>query len=79
MQKLRPDLDIGQNIRRLRMERGLTQAQVVARMQLLDVEISHSTYSKLETNRMNIRISELVALVLIFDTDFNDFFKGLIK
>lgn len=79
MQKLRPDLDIGQNIRRLRMERCLTQAQVVARMQLLDVEISHSTYSKLETNRMNIKVSELAALVLIFDTDFNDFFKGLIE
>ena len=47
-------------------------------MNLMGISISKSTYAKLETNRMNIRISELVALKIIFDAEFNDFFDGLL-
>ena len=77
MQKLRPDMDIGHSIQRLRKKAGLTQDQTVARLQLMGLEISKSTYAKLETNRMNIRVSELVALSQIFGAQFNDFFEGL--
>ncbi len=55
----------------------MTQEQVVAKLQLMGLNISKSTYAKLETNRMNIRVSELVALREIFKADFNDFFYGL--
>lgn len=78
MQKLRPDMDIGQNIQQLRRQSGLTQDEVVARMHLMDLSISKSTYAKIETNRMNIRVSELVALKIIFNTEFTDFFEGLV-
>ncbi len=77
MQKLRPDMDIGHNIQRLRKDVSMTQEQVVAKLQLMGLNISKSTYAKLETNRMNIRISELVALREIFNVEFNDFFSGL--
>ena len=77
MQKLRPDMDSGHNIQRLRKKAGLTQDQTVAKLQLMGLEISKSTYAKLETNRMNIRVSELVALSQIFNAQFNDFFEGL--
>ena len=77
MQKLRPDMDIGHNIQRLRKSAGLTQDQTVAKLQLMGLEISKSTYAKIETNRMNIRVSELVALSQIFGAQFNDFFEGL--
>ena len=77
MQKLRPDLDIGHRIGALRTAAGLTQEQTVAKMQLLGIEISKSTYAKLETNRMNIKVSELIALQKIFKVDFNAFFEGL--
>lgn len=78
MQKLRPDMDIGQNIQKLRRQSSLTQDEVVARMHLMNLNISKSTYAKIETNRMNIRVSELVALKMIFNADFTDFFKGLV-
>ena len=68
MQKIRPDMDIGKNIQSLRYKNNLTQDQV----------ISKSTYAKLETNRMNIKVSELVALAKIFHTDINAFFDGLL-
>lgn len=78
MQKIRPDMDIGHNIQRLRRGAGMTQDQVVARLQLMGLSISKSTYAKLETNRMNIKVSELVALKEIFQAQFQDFFVGLI-
>lgn len=77
MQKIRPDMDIGHNIQRLRKKAGLTQDQTVAKLQLMGLEISKSTYAKIETNRMNIRVSELVALSQIFNAQINDFFQGL--
>ena len=78
MQKIRPDMDIGHNIQTLRKGAGLTQEQTVARLQLMDIQISKSTYAKIETNRMNIRVSELVALNKIFQSNISDFFKGLL-
>ena len=70
-------MDIGHNIQALRKKAGLTQDQTVAKLQLMGLEISKSTYAKLETNRMNIRVSELVALSRVFNAQFNDFFEGL--
>ena len=66
MQKIRPDMDIGHNISYLRQRAGLTQDQTVARLQLMGIRISKSSYAKIETNRMNIKVSELIALCKIF-------------
>lgn len=78
MQKIRPDLDIGKNIQMLRYQNNLTQDQVVAKLNLAGLSISKSTYAKLETNRMNIKVSELVALARIFETDINAFFADFL-
>jgi Helix-turn-helix. len=77
LQKIRPDMDIGRNIQRLRKQNSLTQNQVIARLNLMGLNMSPSTYAKIETNRMNIRISELVALSIILNVEFNNFFEGL--
>lgn len=70
-------MDIGRRIGALRKAAGLTQDQVVAKMQLLGVEISKSTYAKIETNRMNIKVSQLAAMKTIFQVDYNAFFDAL--
>ena len=77
MQKLRPDMNIGGNIQKIRYSRKLTQDQVIAKMNLMGIQISKSTYAKLETNRMNIKVSELVSMKEIFECEFNDFFEEL--
>lgn len=77
MVKLRPDRSLGMNIQRARKNKGMTQEQVVAKLQLMGMEITRSTYAKIETDRMNIRVSELIALSMIFGVDFNFFFDGL--
>ncbi len=77
MQKIRPDLDIGKNIGDLRRKCKLTQEQVIAKLGLMGIEVSKSTYAKIETNRMNITVSQLIALKIIFDANYDDFFEGL--
>ena len=77
MVKIRPDRYIGANIQKARRNKGITQDETIARLQLLGIDISRSTYAKIETDWMNIRVSELIALSLIFEVDFNFFFEGL--
>lgn len=77
VQKIRPDLDIGHTIRKLRLQNHLSQDDVVAQLQLMGLAISRSTYAKIETNRMNVRVSELVGLQRIFGVEFNAFFAEL--
>lgn len=78
--KIRQDKDkynIGANIRKFRMANGLTQEQTVAKMQLLGIEISRSSYSQLECGLYNIKVSELLALCEIFHVGIADFFEGM--
>ena len=77
MQKIRPDMDIGKNIQAIRYKNNMTQDQVVAKLNLMGIEITKSTYAKLETNRMNVKVSELIALSIIFSCSMEDFFAGL--
>lgn len=77
MLKIRPDRNIGSNIQKARYCKGLTQDETIAKLQLMGIEISRSTYAKIETNRINIRVSELIALSEIFAVDFNFFFEDL--
>ena len=71
------DISIGDNLRKLRNAANLTQEQVVAQLQLRNLPTSRSVYSQIEAGTYNIRISELIALAEIFDTDFNTIFNGL--
>ena len=78
IQKIRPDMDIGKNIQAIRYANKLTQDQVVAKLNLMGISMYQTYLCKLETNRMNIKVSELVALAKIFHTDINAFFSGLL-
>ena len=71
------DISIGDNLRKLRNAANLTQEQVVAQLQLRNLPTSRSVYSQIEAGTYNIRISELIALAEIFQTDFNTIFDGL--
>lgn len=70
-------MDIGRNIRKLRNKAALTQEEVAAKLQVMGCDISRVTYAKIEGNHYNIRISELVALKILFHVEYKDFFDGL--
>ena len=78
MQKIRPDMDIGKNIQAIRYQNKLTQDQVIAKLNLMGISMSKSTYAKLETNRMNIKVSELVFFENTANTEIYTFFSGLL-
>ncbi len=77
MQKIRQDMNIGKNIKKLRNLNKLTQEQVTIKLQLQGIDISRSIYSKIELGTYNIKVSELIALKNIFKVDFNAFFENL--
>lgn len=57
---------IGQQLRTLRLSKGLTQQQV-AKL----IKFERTTYTKYETGNSEINYSTLIMLAKIFDTDFN--------
>ncbi len=77
VQKIKQDISLDNNIRKLRKQLKLTQEQVVARLQLQGIEISRSSHSQIECGTYNIRVSELIALAKLFQVDYNTFFENL--
>lgn len=76
-QKIKSNATLGCNLRALRKERKITQEQIVARMQLLGINISRSIYSQIECGTYNIKVTELAALKTILDVDYNTLFQGI--
>lgn len=71
------DRTFGNNIQRLRLLKGLTQEETVAKLNILGSPISRSTYSLIELGKRNIFVSDLVGLKQIFNTDYSEFFKDI--
>ena len=76
--KLKQDLSIGANLRRLRKQSGLSQEKVAAKLQLVGIDISREIISQMELGNYSIRISILRALKDIYQVDsFDEFFKDI--
>ncbi|MBE6639228.1 MAG: helix-turn-helix transcriptional regulator [Ruminococcaceae bacterium] len=76
-QKLRRDLNMGQNLRRMRLSAGYSQEKLCAELQRHGCDIGRSTYEKYEAGELNIRISVVIALRKIYDCAYDEFFVDL--
>lgn len=76
-QKLRRDLCMGTNLKKLRLTAGLSQEKLCAELQRRGCDIGRSTYEKYESGELNIRISVLVELRKIYNCSYDAFFEGL--
>ena len=76
-QKIKINATFGANLKKLRKEHGYTQEQLVAKMQLLNQDISRSIYAQIECGTYNIKITELVALKQIYNISYDLFFESL--
>lgn len=76
-QKLRRDRCMGDNLRRLRLEKGISQEKLCAELQRRGCDIGRTTYAKYESGELNIRVSVLIELRSIFARSYDDFFEGL--
>lgn len=76
-QKIRRDLNLGDNLRRLRDKVGISQEKLCAELQRRGCDIGRSTYAKYEAGELNIKASVLVELRKIYKCSYDDFFLGL--
>lgn len=76
-QKIRRDRNIGDNLRRLRLDSHLSQEKLCAELQRRGCDIGRTTYAKYESGDLNIRASVLIALRNIYRCSYDEFFAGL--
>lgn len=76
--KIKQDISIGANLKRLRKQAGFSQEQAAAKLELLGLPTSREIISQMELGRYSIRVSVLLALKQIYRVaSFDEFFSGL--
>lgn len=78
-QKLKRDLNMGDNLRKLRVAHKYSQEKLCVELQRRSYDIGRTTYSKYENGELNIRISLIIALKNLYNCSYDDFFDGLDK
>lgn len=76
-QKIRRDRCMGDNLRRLRKQSGISQEKLCAELQRRGCDIGRTTYEKYETGELNIRASVIIELRKIYGCSYDEFFLGL--
>lgn len=72
-QKIKQDkIFIGQNIRRIRKERGIRQTEMVALMQLQNVSVTREALVKIERGIQHIQASQLRAIRNVLKTTYDE-------
>ena len=68
------DVNIGKNISVLRKAKKIKQIDMVAKLQIVGIDISTFTYNRIEKGTQNPTVSFLVACCAILGCDMNDIF-----
>ena len=76
-QKIRRDRNMGDNLRKLRAQSGLSQEKICAELQRRGCDIGRTTYAKYESGELNIRASVIIELKKFYGCTYDDFFEGL--
>lgn len=75
MKYILQDISIGKNIKRLRIQKELTQNELAIQLQLGGSTMSRSTLANIETGQRNIKASDLKLLKELLDTTYEEFFS----
>ena len=75
MQWILRDIPLGRNIQTVRIEKDMTQKEVIEKLELMGGLMSRSTLANIEVGRRNIKANDLKALKILFDVDYEEFFK----
>lgn len=65
---------MGNNLRRLRQRKKLTQEQVAAKLQVRGCDVTRSALAKIEVGQRHLYVDELKALREIFDVSYEELF-----
>lgn len=67
--------DFAKNLRRIRKEKGLTQEQLAARLQLKNCDLSRSIIANIESGQRHIYPQEIKLMKEILDTTYEELFQ----
>ncbi len=75
-QKIKQEgVHIGQNIRKIRIERNMKQTDLVARLQLYGEAMTRETLVKIEREIQHIKGSQLKAIRDVLETTYDELIK----
>jgi len=75
-QKVKQDeIWLGRNIRQIRKEKNIGQTELVALMQLRNVQITRESLVKIERGIQHIKATQLKAIKEILGTSYEELFK----
>ena len=76
-QKIRRDRNMGDNLKKLRKQKKISQEKLCAELQRRGCDIGRTTYAKYEAGELNIRASVIIELKKIYNCSYDEFFEGL--
>ena len=65
---------VGNNIRRIREKKGITQDTLAAKLQLMGCDITRSAVAKFEVGQRHLYPDEIILIRKILNTTFDDIF-----
>lgn len=74
-QKIKQDICIGNNIRRIRKKRGIKQTELAVMLQLKNVSMTREALVKIERGIQHIQASQLKAIKEVLQTSYEELFK----
>ena len=63
---------IGSNIRRIRLEKGIGQTELVKQLQLMNVDITRETLVKIESGKQHIKLEQLKKIKKYFNLSYEN-------
>ena len=77
-QKIKQDhwIYIGENIRSIRLKRGIGQTDLVRQLQVLGIDITRETLVKIERGVQHIQATQLKGIRDVLQTSYDELLKG---
>lgn len=73
-QSIKSDKRLGENIRKARLAKHMTQEQLAAKLQIVDCDISRGTIAKIEAGIRHVSVNEINAIKAVLAMRYEDFF-----
>ena len=69
------NIQIGTNIKRLRLARGMKASELIREVNLLGVDLNTFSLSKIEANHQHIKASQFKAIMTVLQCSAEDLFE----
>ena len=69
------DIRIGENIRKIRLQRGIGQTELVRMLQLNGIEMTRETLVKIECGIQHVQATQLRAIRDVLGTSYDELLK----